>query len=261
MGPLSPLLTCLLVSLSYLPVQAVDSTLPATPHLRTLVLSDSSQNPSIQQTHSEFFQQAKDRGHALTFLLVDEPHPLFTHQHRLVYDNILLFAPETEDLLGSLDTNPITHFLQQGGNLFVAGASTGTSFLIEELAKRCGVVFSDPTTMSTDESTFSNINTNDDSSSGTRSSTAVNSKWPNIEDHWNVLYTGVTLSRASPSRKETVQHHQPHSHRESLSQSHYTSMLQSKQSTSSSGSVHDLMVGELNPYSKNEHSIVPGKDR
>ena len=230
-GPLPPrlfLYPCLLLqvaSSSLLTTASAASEPPpaSTTTTRTLVLSD---NISIQQTHADFFQNMRNRGHVLTFKLVDELVNLYDReQQQLMYSNMLLLAPEAEDLLGSLDTDPVTQFIQRGGNVFITAAPSDTSFLIHELATNCGVQLRDTTTTMTASTkrpaTFSNLQQSDALVGGT----FVNTEWPGMESaelEWNVLYHGVTMSRASPLRQDTIQYRGSEEH---LSKSYYTSLL------------------------------------
>jgi hypothetical protein len=204
----------------------------ASNQISTLVLTDS---VNIQQTHSKFFHAMKGRGHTITFKLADEVINVYDNKKKkLLYENIIVIAPEAEDLLGSLDTDPITNFVLKGGNLMVTASSTETSFLIHELSTKCGVTLSDSTITgsSDDQVMYSNL----EQPNGTK--TSVHKNWFGIKKDWKILFHGVTLSSASSTRlKDTIRNH---GNDLRLSKSYYSPILQA--SDDDSTATRDLVV-------------------
>ena len=221
---------------------------PSTYRSSTLVLSDNSSAETLDRTHQDFLQSLAERGHAITHHLVDTVLDLYdSNTHQLVYDNLVLFAPEAEDLLGHLDTDPITQFIQHGGNVFFAASSKSTSFLIHELAVKCGIQLGDTTadddTMMADDgtagdtnpTTYSNVQSTTDETTGT--TVVTQSDWPGMDQEWKVLYNGVTMSKVASSRKATIAAHR---NANSRSKSYYTPLLHISSTT---GGISEVVVG------------------
>ncbi|KAB0795596.1 hypothetical protein PPYR_12435 [Photinus pyralis] len=100
----------------------------------TLVLLD---NQVIKETHSIFFKLLQDRGYQLTFKIADDSSLHLSKYGEYLYDNLIIFAPSVEEFGGSLGVDAITQFIDEGGNILVAGSST-TGDVLRELASECG---------------------------------------------------------------------------------------------------------------------------
>ncbi|XP_026468589.1 dolichyl-diphosphooligosaccharide--protein glycosyltransferase 48 kDa subunit-like [Ctenocephalides felis] len=100
----------------------------------TLVLLD---NLAIKETHSIFFKSLQDRGYVLTFKLADEANLVLSKYGEYLYKHLILFSPAVEEFGGSLSVEAITEFIDEGGNVLVAG-SESTGDAIRELASECG---------------------------------------------------------------------------------------------------------------------------
>eukprot|EP00164_Ancoracysta_twista_P006696 GFYU01009377.1.p1 GENE.GFYU01009377.1~~GFYU01009377.1.p1 ORF type:complete len:485 (-),score=166.09 GFYU01009377.1:297-1583(-) len=109
---------------------------------RTLVLLD---HPSIKTTHSQFFKSLKDRGFNLTFKAADDSSLALSEYGSYLYDQLVIFAPTVAEFGGSADVPAILEFIDQGGDLIVAGG-TKVSEPVRELASECGVEFDDDDT-------------------------------------------------------------------------------------------------------------------
>lgn len=59
-----------------------------------------------------------------------------------LYKNLIIFAPTVEEFGGSLNVETITQFIDDGGNVLVAGSSA-TGDVLRELASECGFEVSD----------------------------------------------------------------------------------------------------------------------
>lgn len=100
----------------------------------TLVLLD---NLAIRETHSMFFRGLQDRGYRLTFKLADDANLVLSKYGEFLYKHLILFAPSVEEFGGSLNVELITDFVDNGGNVLVAGSSSAGDAL-RELASECG---------------------------------------------------------------------------------------------------------------------------
>jgi len=100
----------------------------------TLVLLD---NLAIKETHSIFFKSLQDRGYKLTFKLADDANLVLSKYGEYLYQNLIIFAPSVEEFGGALSVESITEFIDEGGNVLVAG-STSSGNALRELASECG---------------------------------------------------------------------------------------------------------------------------
>ncbi|CAG9862316.1 unnamed protein product [Phyllotreta striolata] len=100
----------------------------------TLVLLD---NQVIKETHSIFFKSLQDRGYTLTFKIADDASLVLSRYGEYLYKNLIIFAPSVEEFGGSLNVDAITQFVDDGGNVLVAGSSE-TGDVLRELASECG---------------------------------------------------------------------------------------------------------------------------
>ncbi|XP_026742541.1 dolichyl-diphosphooligosaccharide--protein glycosyltransferase 48 kDa subunit [Trichoplusia ni] len=100
----------------------------------TLVLVD---NLSIRETHSQFFKSLQDRGYTLTYKLADDPNLVLSKYGEYLYKNLIVFSPSVLEFGGQIDTEAITKFIDDGGNLLMAGnAAAGDVY--REIASECG---------------------------------------------------------------------------------------------------------------------------
>ncbi|XP_065342276.1 dolichyl-diphosphooligosaccharide--protein glycosyltransferase 48 kDa subunit [Cloeon dipterum] len=100
----------------------------------TLVLLD---NLVIKETHSIFFKSLSDRGYKLNFKLADDANLNIKKYGEYLYEHIVIFAPSVEEFGGTLSVEALTEFVDDGGNLLVAGSSS-SSDILRELASECG---------------------------------------------------------------------------------------------------------------------------
>ncbi|KAJ2952491.1 hypothetical protein O0L34_g6809 [Tuta absoluta] len=100
----------------------------------TLVLVD---NLNIRETHSQFFKSLQDRGYVLTFKLADDANLVLSKYGEYLYKNLIVFAPSVLEFGGQIDTEAITKFIDDGGNLLMAGnAAAGDVY--REIASEVG---------------------------------------------------------------------------------------------------------------------------
>jgi oligosaccharyltransferase complex subunit beta len=84
---------------------------------RTLVLMDNLDNiPS----YSLFFSDLSSRGHILSFYQTESPNLALKKYGENLYDNIVFFSPSAESF-SSISFDDISEFVQEGGNVLVAG--------------------------------------------------------------------------------------------------------------------------------------------
>ncbi|XP_046460235.1 dolichyl-diphosphooligosaccharide--protein glycosyltransferase 48 kDa subunit-like isoform X1 [Daphnia pulex] len=100
----------------------------------TLVLLD---NLAIRETHSVFFKSLTDRGYSLVFKPVDDSNLVLAKYGQYLYKNLIIFSPSVEEFGGSLSVEAITKFVDDGGNILIAG-SINSGDVLREITAECG---------------------------------------------------------------------------------------------------------------------------
>lgn len=100
----------------------------------TLVLLDSL---ATRETHSIFFKGLSERGFKLTYKLADDANLILAKYGEYLYKNLIIFSPSVEEFGGEISVEKITEFIDEGGNVLVAGSSRSGDAL-RELASECG---------------------------------------------------------------------------------------------------------------------------
>lgn len=106
----------------------------------TLVLLD---NLAVKETHSTFFRTLQSRGYQLTFKMSDDPALSLKKYGVWLYQNVVIFAPGTDELGGDLNPEAVAEFVDNGGNVLIAG-SPSAGDAIRDLAAEFGVELDDP---------------------------------------------------------------------------------------------------------------------
>ncbi|SPP88539.1 dolichyl-diphosphooligosaccharide--protein glycosyltransferase 48 kDa subunit [Drosophila guanche] len=101
---------------------------------KTLVLLD---NLAIRETHSIFFKSLQDRGFKLTYKLADDSSLLLSRYGEYLYTNVIIFAPSVEEFGGDISVERLAKFVDDGGNVLVAGSEKSGDAL-REFASECG---------------------------------------------------------------------------------------------------------------------------
>lgn len=78
-----------------------------------------------------------DRGYSLTFKLADDSNLVLSKYGEYLYKNLVVFAPSVLEFGGQVDTEAITKFIDDGGNLLMAG-SAAAGDIYREIASECG---------------------------------------------------------------------------------------------------------------------------
>lgn len=78
-----------------------------------------------------------DRGYSLTFKIADDASLILSKYGEYLYEHLIVFAPSVEEFGGTLNVDTITQFIDEGGNVLVAGSSV-TGDVLRELASECG---------------------------------------------------------------------------------------------------------------------------
>ncbi|GMS84361.1 hypothetical protein PENTCL1PPCAC_6536, partial [Pristionchus entomophagus] len=107
---------------------------------RVLVLVD---NMSIRESHSIFFKSITDRGHSVIFKNADESSLQLIKFGELQFENLILFAPSADEFGGTITAAEIARFVDQGGNVLLAGAGSNVGAAVRDVAADNGFEFAD----------------------------------------------------------------------------------------------------------------------
>jgi oligosaccharyltransferase complex subunit beta len=91
------------------------------------------------QSHSIFFENLASRGHTLTSVQAESAELTLKKFGEYLYDNIIMFAPATQEL-NSVSFDDILEFIESGGNVLFA-ANERVSDGMRSFAESCGVEF------------------------------------------------------------------------------------------------------------------------
>lgn len=101
---------------------------------RVLVLLE---NLTVKETHSIYFRGLASSGYDLTFKVADDSALTLKKFGENLYDNLIIFAPTVEEFGGSISPEAITEFIDEGGNVLVAGNSN-LGEALREIASEVG---------------------------------------------------------------------------------------------------------------------------
>ena len=104
---------------------------------RTLILVE---NYGIKESHSIFFGYLSAAGHDLTYKMADDSTLAVFQFGDLLYDNVVIVAPSTQDFGGELNAANLAQYVDAGGNVFVVGDST-IGDAIRDFGYECGIEF------------------------------------------------------------------------------------------------------------------------
>ncbi|CAK1552640.1 unnamed protein product [Leptosia nina] len=123
----------------------------------TLVLVD---NLNIKETHSQFFKSLQERGYTLTYKLADDANLVLSKYGEYLYKNLIIFSPSVIEFGGQIDTDGITKFIDDGGNVLLAGNSA-SSDLYREIASECGFEMDEESAAVIDHFNFDSLDDGD----------------------------------------------------------------------------------------------------
>jgi len=95
------------------------------------------ENLAVKETHSMYFKQLADAGLEVTYKVADDPSIVIKKYGKHLYDHLVIFSPTVEELGGSLSVEAIVEFIDDGGNVLMAGSSS-TGDVLREIASECG---------------------------------------------------------------------------------------------------------------------------
>jgi len=102
--------------------------------MRVLVLLE---NLAVKETHSIYFKGMAGAGFDLTFKVADDASLLLKKFGEPLFDNILIFAPTVEEFGGDISVETLSQFVDDGGNILIAGNSN-LGDILRELASEVG---------------------------------------------------------------------------------------------------------------------------
>ena len=81
------------------------------------------ENLTVKETHSIYFKTLFSNGFELTFKVADDSGLVLKKYGEFLYDHLIIFAPTVEEFGGAISPEAITEFIDEGGNVLVAGNS------------------------------------------------------------------------------------------------------------------------------------------
>jgi len=111
------------------------------------------ENWSVRETHSMFFGQILEQGFTVDYKVADDPTLAIKKYGEYLYDNLVIFAPSVEEFGGGLSSEAIVEFIDDGGNVLMAGGSN-TGDAIKDIASECGFEADDEGTFVIDHMNF-----------------------------------------------------------------------------------------------------------
>merc|ERR1719495_137054 len=102
---------------------------------RVLVLLE---NLAVKETHSIYFKTLVDAGFDLTFKGADDATLNIKKYGEFLYDHLVVFAPTVEEFGGNLNVETNTDFIDNGGNILIAGNSN-LGEALREIASEVGI--------------------------------------------------------------------------------------------------------------------------
>jgi len=87
---------------------------------RVLVLLE---NLTVKETHSIYFRALATQGFTLTFKVADDSSLVLKRYGEPLFEHLVIFAPTVEEFGGLVSPEAIAEFVDQGGNVLVAGNS------------------------------------------------------------------------------------------------------------------------------------------
>jgi len=117
---------------------------------KTLILIE---NYGVKETHSVFLGYLVSSGHELTYKMADDSVLSLFQFGELIYDNVIILAPSTQDFGGDLNSVTFAEYIDNGGNMFVVADST-IGEAVRDFGYECGVEFEESGTKIIDHLNF-----------------------------------------------------------------------------------------------------------
>eukprot|EP00092_Neocalanus_flemingeri_P036497 GFUD01039740.1.p1 GENE.GFUD01039740.1~~GFUD01039740.1.p1 ORF type:complete len:433 (-),score=127.73 GFUD01039740.1:260-1558(-) len=95
------------------------------------------ENLTIKETHSIYFKNMVDAGYELTYKVADDATLNIKKYGEFLYDHLVIFSPTVEEFGGNLGVETLTDFIDNGGNLLIAGNSN-LGEALREIASEVG---------------------------------------------------------------------------------------------------------------------------
>jgi len=95
------------------------------------------ENLTIKETHSIYFKSMADAGYDLTYKVADDATLNIKKYGEFLYDHLVIFSPTVEEFGGNLNVEMLTDFVDNGGNILIAGNSN-LGEVLREIASEVG---------------------------------------------------------------------------------------------------------------------------
>lgn len=74
----------------------------------------------------------------ITYKVADDPSIVIKKYGELLFDHLIIFSPSVEEFGGALSVEAVIEFIDEGGNVLMAGSSN-TGDILREIASECGL--------------------------------------------------------------------------------------------------------------------------
>lgn len=95
------------------------------------------ENLAVKETHSIYFRSLAEVGFELTFKVADDASLNLKKFGEPLFDHLVIFAPTVEEFGGNISVETLTDFIDEGGNVLVAGNSN-LGDVLREVASEVG---------------------------------------------------------------------------------------------------------------------------
>ena len=95
------------------------------------------ENLTVKETHSIYFKSLVEAGYDLTYKVADDATLNIKKYGEFIYDHLVIFSPTVEEFGGNLSVETLTDFIDNGGNILVAGNSN-LGEVLREIASEVG---------------------------------------------------------------------------------------------------------------------------
>jgi len=95
------------------------------------------ENLAVKETHSIYFKNMVDSGFDMTFKGADDATLIIKKYGEFLFDHLVIFAPTVEEFGGNLNVETLTDFVDNGGNILIAGNSN-LGEVLREIASEVG---------------------------------------------------------------------------------------------------------------------------
>jgi len=158
----------------------------------TLVLLDDLSNINL---YSKFFNALEQRGYELEYSTPNNKDLKFDEFGEFLFNNLIYFAPHTDDLAEGLSSDKIVEFIDAGHDVLIAG-DYGASYIVDEILDACGLILDSDS----DAVVIDHLNFDESDADGQHTFIVANGFTENVPNILNsnkinpILYRGIGMA-------------------------------------------------------------------